>query len=252
MFDAFVLAAGLGTRLLPLTERTPKALVEVGGLPLLQHVAARLVEAGATRLVVNVCAHAEQVEAFLARTDLGAPVRVSREPGGPYETGGGLWAARALFRGDRPILLHNVDVLSDLPLEALLEAHRAGGALATLAVMDRPSARRLRFDRHGLQGRADERAGLLEEARPPVGEVAALAFAGVHVVAPDVPARITERGSFSILAPYLRWAASGERLLPFRVDGCRWIDVGRPADLERARRAFRPEQAPGGAPGGCA
>lgn len=236
MFDAFVLAAGLGTRLRPLTDHRPKALVEVAGRPLLEHVARRLVAAGAGRLVVNVCAHAEQIEAYLAATDLGAEVRVSREPDGPYETGGGLWAARALFRGDRPIVVHNVDVLTDLPLRALVEAHLAGGALATLAVMERHSARRLLFDREGLLGRTDAAAGLDLRVRPAQGEVRSLAFAGVHAVAPRLLGRVTERGVFSILVPYLRLAGEGERLLPFRVDAFRWIDVGRPADLQRAAR----------------
>lgn len=233
--DALLFAAGHGTRLKPLTDARPKALVEVGGRTLLEHVARRLVEAGVTRLVVNVCAFAEQIEGFLARTPLGVETLVSREPGGPYETGGGLLAARALFRGDRPILLHNVDVLSDLPLEGLLAAHASSGALVTLAVMDRPSSRRLWFDDAGLLGRSDAGQGLDLRVRPSTGPVQALAFAGVHALDPALLGRLTERGTFSILEPYLRLAREGARLLPYRCDGCTWIDVGRPADLERAR-----------------
>lgn len=234
--EALVFAAGLGTRLRPLTDTTPKALLTVGGRTLLEHVAARLVAAGARRLVVNVCHHADQIERFVATHDLGAPVALSREEGGPFDTGGGLAAARHLFSRSGPVLLHNVDVLTDLSLEALLAAHATTGALATLAVAERPSTRHLLFDARGLLGRRDAGRGLDVRVRPPMGEVTAVPFTGVHVVAPALLDRITETGTFSILDTYLRLAAEGASVLPFRADGARWIDVGRPGDLERARR----------------
>lgn len=234
-FEGMVLAAGLGTRLAPLTERMPKALVEVGGRPLLEIVARRLVAAGAAHLVVNTCAHAQQVEDWLATHPLGVEVRISREEGAPLETGGGLLAARALFSGTRPLLVHNVDVLSDVPLGRLVEDHAASGALVTLAVMQRPSRRRLLFDRRGLLGRVDEEKGLDLRVRPAEGEVQQLAFAGIHVASPALLGRLTERGRFSVLDAWLRLAGEGERLQAWRMEGWRWIDVGRPADLERAR-----------------
>jgi NDP-sugar pyrophosphorylase family protein len=236
-FEALVFAAGRGTRLAPLTERVPKALVEVDGRPLLALVAERLVAAGALRLVINVCAHAEQIERYVATHDLGCEVRLAREQGEPYETGGGLLHARAHFSGRHPLVLHNVDVLSDLPLEDLLAQHLGSGALVTLAAMDRASARRLLFDAQGLLGRTDDAKALDLRARPAVGPITPLAFAGVHAAGPDLLGRITEQGRFPILDTYLRLAAEGACLLPFRVDGRRWIDVGRPADLERARAA---------------
>lgn len=239
-------AAGRGTRLRPLTDTVPKALVEVGGRTLLEHVARRLVEAGVTRLVVNVCHHAHLVERFLATHDLGVPVATSWEPGGPFDTGGGLLAARPLLARDGPLLLHNVDVLSDLPLARLVASHVASGALATLAVSGRESSRRLLFDDEGLLGRTDEPAHLDLRVRAPHGALAALAFSGVHVIAPALLERIEERGTFSILDTYLRLAGEGARLLPFRHDAGTWIDVGRPADLERARAAY----AGGGRPHG--
>lgn len=233
--DALIFAAGLGTRLRPLTDRVPKALVEVGGRTLLEHVATRLVAAGATRLVINVCHHAEQIERFVATHSLGAAVALSPEPDGPYDTGGGLLHAVALLRRHGPILLHNVDVLSDVPLERLLAAHAASGALATLAAMPRPTSRRLLFDDQGLLGRVDDGKGLRHEARKRVGPTLELGFAGIHAVAPALLDRITERGTFSIVDAYLRLAGEGARIGAYRVDGCRWLDVGRPADLERAR-----------------
>lgn len=238
--DALIFAAGLGTRLAPLTDDRPKALVEVGGVPLLERVARRLVAAGATRLVVNVCPFADRIEAFVrARRGFGVEVLLSREAPAPLETGGGLLAAAPLLRRDGPILLHNVDVVTDLSLEALLAAHRARGPVATLAVMTRATSRRLLFDDRGLLGRVDDTQGLRREARPAAGAVVERAFCGVHAIAPELLARITERGVFSILEPYLRLAGEGETLLPFAADGCRWIDVGRPADLARADEAAR-------------
>lgn len=231
-------AAGLGTRLRPLTDHTPKALVEVGGVPILERVARRVIAAGADRLIVNTHHLGEQVERYVEeRGGWGVEVLFSPEEGAPLETGGGLLRAEPLFRKDAPFFLHNADVLTDLPLEEMYAAHRESGALATLAVMERPSARHFLFDRRGLLGRTDERNGLDLRARPAEGPPRKLAFAGVHVVSPEIFSRITERGAFSIVDPYLRLAGEGERILPFRADGHLWLDIGRPEQLEAARRA---------------
>lgn len=232
-------AAGLGTRLRPLTDRVPKALVEVGGVPMLERVARSLVAAGADRLVINAHHHAEQIERFVAeRGGWGVEVDVVREEREPLETGGGLLHAAPFLRRDGPFFAHNADVVTDLPLREMYAAHRESGALATLAVMERPTTRRLLFDDQGLLGRTDELRGLDLRSRPAEGEVRALAFAGVHVISPDVFTRITERGVFSILDPYLRLAGEGERILPFRVDGALWLDIGRPEQLEAANRTL--------------
>ena len=170
-----------------------------------------------------------------ARAGFGVEVVLSREAPAPLETGGGLLAARGLLRRDGPLLLHNVDVFTDLPLAALLAAHAASGALATLAVMERATSRRLLFDAQGLLGRVDDAKGLRLAARPPEG---AVDRAGLRRRprrrAARLLERITETGAFSILDTYLRLAGEGARLLPFRADGCSWIDIGTNADLERA------------------
>ncbi len=111
-----IFAAGLGTRLGELGRDTPKALIEIAGQTMLERTARALVAAGADRIVVNVHHHAARIERYIAEHDLGATVVVSREPERPLETGGGLLHARALFRGDRPLLLHNVDVITDADL----------------------------------------------------------------------------------------------------------------------------------------
>ncbi len=231
-----LLAAGLGTRLRPLTDRIPKALIEVGGVPILEQVALRLIAAGADRLIINTHHLGEQIERFVAeREGWGVEVLFSREEDEPLETGGGLLRAAPLFRRDMPFFLHNADILTELPLRAMYEAHGASGALATVAVMERSTTRFLLFDEEGLCGRTDERHGLEIRARDGQGEVRRLAFAGVHVISPKFFDLITEWGGFSILDPYLRLAGEGYRILPFRVDGVRWIDIGKPEQLEAAR-----------------
>jgi NDP-sugar pyrophosphorylase family protein len=235
-----ILAAGLGTRLRPLTDHTPKALLDVGGMPIIERVARRLIAAGADRLIINTAHLAQQIEDFVRAADgFGVEAIFSREDPGPQETGGALLAAAAHFRGDAPFFLHNADILSDIPLEGMYAAHRGvGDPLATVAVLDRPTSRKLLFDDAGLLGRTDEGKGLDLRVRPPVGEVRAIPFAGIHVISPRIFGLLTERGAFSILDPYLRLAAAGERILPFRVDGHMWIDIGRPEQLEQARRSF--------------
>jgi NDP-sugar pyrophosphorylase family protein len=230
-----ILAAGLGTRLRPLTDHTPKPLIPVAGVPMLERVARRLIAAGADRLIVNTSHLSGQVEAFLAARDgFGVEWRVSREPGAPLETGGAILHGAAHFRGGAPFFLHNSDVLTDLPLGEMYRAHALASPLATLAVMERETQRHLLFDDRGLLGRSDASKGIELRVREAVGEVRKLAFGGIHVISPRIFALLTERGAFSILDPYLRLAGAGEVILPFRVDGYTWIDIGRPDQLQAA------------------
>lgn len=239
--EAMILAAGLGTRLSPLTDRIPKALVPVAGVPLLERVARRLVEAGARRLIVNVHHHPDQVVRFLEAHDgFGVEVRVSREERAPLDTGGGLQRAGPLFAEKAPFFLHNVDVVSDLDLEAMYRAHeeeakRVGPLLATLTVQERETSRPLLVDEGGIFGVANLRTDWRLEARDPAGEVRELGFCGIHVVSPEIHRRMTEKGKFSIWEPYFRLVAEGWRILPYDIGAARWLEVGSPERLERAR-----------------
>lgn len=234
--DAMILAAGLGTRLRPLTYDTPKALIEVGGIPMLEHVAKRLIEAGADRIVVNVSVLADQIVAFLVeRGNWGVDVRVSPEPDGPLETGGGLLRAANLFRRDRPILLHNVDILTDLDLEALYRAHDDAD-LATLAVRAARAGRYLLFDGAGMTGYAF--GGEEHRAREPDGIETKMDFLGVQVVSPRLLDRLEERHSFSIFTSYMRLIREGERIRPWDAEAARWMDIGSHEELEAARRGW--------------
>jgi NDP-sugar pyrophosphorylase family protein len=233
-----VFAAGLGTRLGDVGRDTPKALIEVGGRTMLEHAIARLVAAGADRVIVNVHHHADRIAEFLAARDRGCEVIVSREAGAPLETGGGLWHAREWFRGDRTILLHNVDVILDADLGVFADAHERSSALATLAVNARDTARLLLFDDAGLCGRDDRRRPDGRTlARPPLGEPHAWAFAGVHAVSPRLLDLVTERGAFPIVDLYLRLAGAGERIAPWPAEG-RWLEIGNAERLAAAREAL--------------
>lgn len=231
--DAMIFAAGLGTRLRPLTDRIPKALVEVGGVPMLEHVARRLVAAGATRLVVNVHHHAGQIRTFVRERDgFGVETLVSDETGLLLDTGGGLKKAGPLLRRDAPFIVHNVDVMSDIDLRSMLDAHAGADRLATLAVMERDSSRYLLFDDLGLCGHGGPTGENL--ARETTGDARRLGFTGIHVISPAIFDLMEEDGVFSIVPLYLRLSAGGRRIMPHRVDDARWMDIG---SLERLRNA---------------
>lgn len=231
-----LLAAGLGTRLGPLTQKTPKALIPLGGVPILERVARRLIEAGVDRLIINTHHHADQVVDFVeSRKGFGVEVAFSHEADEPLETGGGLRYAAPLFRCAEPFFVHNSDILSEIPLEKMYSQHLERSPLATLAVMNRETTRRLLWDDDGLLGRVDDRKGVRLECRDPVGPVRGLGFAGIHVISPEFLTMMEEEGVFSILDPYLRLAAEGRRIEPFEVDSYQWIDVGKPEQLEAAR-----------------
>jgi NDP-sugar pyrophosphorylase family protein len=233
--DGMILAAGRGTRLGELGQTTPKALIEVGGMTMLERTARKLVASGVTRLVVNVHHHAEAIEQFLAAHDLGAEVRVSRELAEPLETGGGLYAAREQFRLDRPILVHNVDVVFQADLAPLLAAHTTSGALATLAMQARESQRYLLFDEQGLFGRDARRTGVVTHVREPRGDVQALAFAGLHVCSPEWFGHVSERGVFPIVETWLRQAGEGHTIRHWIVPEGAWLEIGNPDRLAAVR-----------------
>jgi NDP-sugar pyrophosphorylase family protein len=230
---AMVFAAGRGTRLRPLTDTRPKALVAVAGQTLLEHVLRRLVEAGVTEVVINLHHLGEQIPPFVEQHRRFGLHRVaySDEPV-LLGTGGGLKQAAWFFDDGQPFLVHNADVLSTVDLGALLQAHRNSHALATLAVMPRPTKRPLYFDAEGrLAGRrtADGREELV---RRPDGEIEPLGFCGIQAVSPALFEQMSETGAFGIAETYLRLAGAGETIRAHRVDGAGWRDCGRPEDLK--------------------
>ena len=238
---AMILAAGLGTRLRPLTNDRPKALVTVAGRTLLEMTLARLRSFGVREVIVNAHHYAEMVVDYLkSNQDFGMRIEVSREDV-LLDTGGGLKKAAWFFleagaSSDAPFLVHNVDVVSNIDLAGMMRFHAEHNALATLAVQDRDTARYLLFDGQGqLCGRRGGQDGKPELARP-AQPVEAVAFSGIHVLSPRIFAKLEEEGAFSIINAYLRLAAHGEKILAFRAGGAYWRDLGRPENLSEAAR----------------
>jgi NDP-sugar pyrophosphorylase family protein len=235
-----VLAAGLGTRLRPLTDNRPKALVEVGGRTLLEVALARLNSFGIREVIVNVHHFADMIVDYLkANKNFGMRIEISREDDVLLDTGGGLKKASHFFlqksqSPEEPFILHNVDVISTIDLHRMAEFHSENRALATLAVQERPTSRYLLFDEQlqlcGRKSGKDGQAELVRSSSHPK----ALAFSGIHVISPRLFSLMTEEGVFSIIAPYLRLAAQGEKIVAFRSDEYQWRDLGRLDDVTQA------------------
>jgi len=248
---AMILAAGLGTRLRPLTDDRPKALVELNGRTLLEITLTRLQTFGVTEAIINVHHFAEILIAYLkSKNNFGMRIEVSREDDQLLDTGGGLKKAAWFFQEnsahlDEPFLLHNVDIISDIGVTAMLQFHTQRHAVATLAVQSRLSSRQLLFN-NNLQLIARESGtanpGCAPGAvptQPSSEQLHALAFSGIHILSPRLLPLITETGAFSIIDTYLRLASQGQKILAFRHDHSYWRDLGKPADLTQAAVEIR-------------
>jgi mannose-1-phosphate guanylyltransferase len=250
---AMVLAAGLGTRLRPLTNDRPKALVEVCGRTLLEITLTRLRDFGIHDVIINVHHYAEMViDRVKAAGNFGMHVEFSREDV-LLDTGGGLKKAAWFFlespdpsagRGasatkHEPFILHNVDVISNIDLQRMVEVHKESAALATLAVQKRKTSRYLLFNDHlQLCGRRLVKEDKTEIARSSE-HLCELAFAGIHVISPRIFPLLTEEGVFSIVPAYLRLAGQGENLQAFRADEYYWRDLGKPENIQQAEQDIR-------------
>jgi NDP-sugar pyrophosphorylase family protein len=238
---AMVLAAGLGTRLRPLTDNRPKALVEINGRTLLEITLARLRGFGVDDVIINAHHFADMIVDYLnVNNNFDMKIEVSHEEE-LLDTGGGLKKASHFFadltRSNEPFIMHNVDVLSTIDLGRMLQFHHENQALATLAVQQRKTSRYLLFDQESqLCGRrAKEREA--EIVRPAGQRNAlgnALAFSGIHLISPRLLSMLTEEGAFSIVTAYLRLAAQGEKICAFRADEYYWRDLGTPESIAQA------------------
>lgn len=236
---AMIFAAGLGTRLKPLTDHMPKALVPVAGRPMLEHVILKLKAAGFNELVINIHHFGEQILDFLrANQNFGLTIHISDERDCLLDTGGGIRKAEPFFRGNEPFLVHNVDILSDTDLKALYEYHRQSGNDATLLASRRKTIRYLLFDdekrlcgwinKDALQTKPEGFAYNPEHHHE-------YAFSGIHVISPSLFHYMDEQwtGKFSIMDFYLQTcheARIGGRL----TDTLRLIDIGKPETLTQA------------------
>ena len=236
-----IFAAGLGTRLKPLTDTMPKALVRVGGEPLLKHVILRLKDAGFERIVVNVHHFAQQIIDYLRENEnFGLDIRVSDETNGLLETGGGIKKALPLFDQDSPILIHNVDILSNVDLSVFYE--HAKDQDATLLVSDRQTKRYLLFDEQlTLKGWTNIETGEVRSPYPSllssqslVNSMQRLAFSGIHVLSPSIFRYFAEMPDrFSIIDFYLKYCG-GHSLKGYWKKDLLLMDVGKLETLDQA------------------
>lgn len=241
---AMIFAAGLGTRLKPITDTMPKALVPVGGEPLLHHVICKLRDAGYTHLVVNVHHFAGQIREYLATHDFGVSIAISDESAQLLETGGGIaHAAPLLLPSEGPILIHNVDILSNLDL-AWFRSEVRPSALSTLLVSERETSRYLLFGEDmRLMGWTNVTTG--EVCSPFPAEALAdcrkLAFSGIHNVSPAIFPAFEEAGftgRFPIMDFYIQQCASYP-IYGVLAPSLQLVDVGKLDSLSQAEALFR-------------
>ena len=220
--EGFVLAAGLGTRLRPLTNDRPKALVEVGGITLLEHAISTLESSGIGHIVVNVHHFAEMMVDYIKSRPWQAKIDVSDERDMLLDTGGGLKHAAPLFSGREDVLVHNVDIFSDIDFNAVENYHKAQGNLVTLCVSHRNTKRLLEFDGAGLLvGRAEQ----------------GLAFSGISIVSPALFALLPEADHpYPVIDEYIRLSHEGHRIGSYTHTADHWLDVGKPETLELAKQ----------------
>lgn len=243
-----IFAAGLGTRLKPITDSMPKALVEVGGRPMLHHVLMRLVEVGITEVVINVHHFASMISEYLkSNCNFGLTIHISDESGQLLDTGGGILAARKWLdcADGQPFVVYNADILTDFDLADMIRSHINRNADSTLLVSNRSTVRYFMFDvtSERLRGWTNISTG---EVRPRGLDESCCrkyAFGGIHILSPSV---------FDQLALYSSKSGSVFSITPFYIDACdrldilpykpaepyRWIDIGKHSSLIEARGLY--------------
>lgn len=240
---AMVLAAGLGTRLRPLTNDRPKALVEVAGRTMLEITLARLRDFGIHDVIINLHHFADKVQDYLkANNNFGMHIEFSREEV-LLDTGGGLkqaeWFLSDNGRSDEPFILHNVDIISTIDLKQMIRSHVASKPLATLAVQKRKTSRYLLFDEHNqFCGRRTVSEQKTEMAGP-ARQTTEVAFSGIHIISPRIFPLLTEEGVFSIVPAYLRLAGQGEKIEAFNAHQYYWRDLGKPENIKQAENDIK-------------
>ena len=238
---AMIFAAGLGSRLKPLTDTMPKAIVPVAGCPMLEHVILKLKASGFTEIVINIHHFGEQIIDFLkTNNDFGLTIHISDERDRLLDTGGGIRKARLFFENSgEPFLVHNVDILSDMNLKELYDFHMQSGSVATLLASRRTTSRYLLFNtERKLRGWINKDTGQVKPEGFHYDEslYREYAFSGIHVFSPAV-FRLMEaprwEGKFSIMDFYLATCGQTD-YSGYLAEKLELIDIGKPETLARA------------------
>lgn len=230
-----ILAAGLGTRLKPLTDAKPKALLEVQGRPMLDYAIAYLVKHGIKEIIVNIYHHREQLIEYInqAKEKYQINIEISDEQDGLLNTGGGLKKASWFLENEKSFVLAAVDIFTDLDLTSMIHFHNERSSLVTLAVKERDTSRNLMFDEnYELIGWKDNRSLEEKYVREETGTIShSLGFSGIHIISSKIFDLMTEQGVFSIIDVYLR-LAHDYNVLGFRHDESQWMEFGRINNFE--------------------
>jgi len=235
---AMIFAAGLGTRLKPFTDHSPKALAEVNGKSLSEHNVRYLQKFGIYDLIINVHHFADMVTEAISDNDgYGSEISISDETDALLETGGGLLKASHFFEGEEAFVVMNVDILTSLDLAKMIEAHAVHSPMATLAVMQRESSRHLLFDTDmSLCGWVNNSTGEQRISRATTSPMK-YAFSGIQVLSGDILKDIPFTGKFSLIDLYL-YQAQTHILKGYDHTGNLFIDVGKPGSVEQAEYLF--------------
>ena len=235
---AMIFAAGIGSRLKPLTDNMPKALIPVNGKPMLEHVILKLKAFGFDQIVINIHHLGEQIIDFLkANNNFGIQIFISDEKDYLLDTGGGLKKAQQFLQGDEPFLIHNADIISDIDLKKLYDSHLENNPLATLLVSQRETSRYLLFDKSNkLCGWRNRETGEIKSFYPyfDPSHYQEYAFGGIHVLSPQIFDWLQEwTGRFSIINFYLSVCAK-TNIRAYIAEDLHLLDIGKPETLAQA------------------
>ncbi len=236
---AMIFAAGIGSRLKPLTNTKPKALVEVGGTPMLERTILHLVKYGVKDLIINVHHLADQIENFLAeKNNFNLNIQISDEREELLDTGGGIKKASWFFDNDEDFIAINADVITDIDIEKMLKAHQNNQALATLAVRERKSTRAFLFDENmklsGWKNFSSDKTIITRSNSNLTG----FPFSGIHIIHSSIFQHMKSEGKFSIVETYLE-LSKRETILGYLDADSIWYDIGDISKLHQAEEGIR-------------
>ena len=231
---AMIFAAGLGTRLRPLTNDRPKALVEVKGTSLLEITIKKLIHFGVTDIIINIHHFSEKIQDFLRKNDnFGIRIVTSHEAEKPLETGGGLKKAAWFFDDGKPFFICNADILSNINLKKMYDTHIESGALATYAIQTRDTSRYMLHNTEGVMcGWMNTKAKTVRMGRP-AGDLGMFSFSCFHVINPAIFKSTPSEEFFTIIEWYLR-ICNENLIMGYRHDEDIWCDIGSPETLKEA------------------
>jgi NDP-sugar pyrophosphorylase family protein len=236
---AMILAAGLGTRLKPLTKSTPKALVKINNHTLLELQIKKLKAEGFDNIVINVHHFADMIKEYLKQNNyFNCYIEISDESENLLDTGGGLKKAALFFSDREPFLVHNVDILSNIDLNKMMHAHLSSSSIATLAVQSRKSSRKFLFDNElTLSGWMNEKSSEQIITKESQTKLLPLSFSGIQIINPKIFKYFPDKDVFSLVEFYLT-SSKKEKIVGYLHDKDDWIDLGKIENFHEAEKLF--------------